>query len=48
MQRSLNVVMWRSSWVRVPLSLAIIAGITGVCSGLSGINATTAGFAYLD
>jgi len=41
------VVIWRSSWVRVPLSLAIIAGITGVCSGLSDVNATTAGFAYL-
>ena len=39
--------MGRSSWVRVAFSLAIIAGITGVCSRLSGINATTAGFAYL-
>ena len=39
--------MVRSSWVRVAFSLAIIAGITGVCSRLSGINATTAGFVYL-
>ena len=37
----------RSSWVRVPLSLAIIASITAVCSRLFEVNATTAGFAYL-
>jgi len=41
------VVIWRSSWVRVPLSLAIIAGITGVCFKLFDVNATTAGFVYL-
>ncbi|MCU1336536.1 MAG: hypothetical protein JWO19_2117 [Bryobacterales bacterium] len=37
----------RSSWVRLPLSLAIIAGITEVCFRLLQVNATTAGFAYL-
>jgi len=31
----------------VPLTLAIIAGITGVCFRLFAVNATTAGFAYL-
>ncbi len=41
------MLLWRSSWVRVPLSLAIIAGITGVCFRLLAVNATTAGFAYL-
>jgi two-component system sensor histidine kinase KdpD len=47
MREEHNVVIGRSSWVRLTLSLAIVAGITGVLSGLSGINATTAGFAYL-
>lgn len=37
----------RSSWVRVPLSLAIVAGITEICFRLFGVNATTAGFVYL-
>jgi len=36
-----------SSWVRVSLSLAIIAGITAACFRLFDVNATTAGFAYL-
>ena len=39
--------MIRSSWVRIPLSLAIIAGITEICFRLFGVNATTAGFVYL-
>ena len=37
----------RSSWFRVPLSLAIVAGITEICFRLFDVNATTAGFAYL-
>ena len=37
----------RSSWIRVPLSLAIVAGITEICFRLFEVNATTAGFAYL-
>ena len=36
-----------SSWVRVPLSVAIIAGITAACFTLFEVNATTAGFGYL-
>jgi two-component system, OmpR family, sensor histidine kinase KdpD len=47
MREENSVAIGRSSWIRLPLSLAMIAGITGVCSGLFGVNATTAGFAYL-
>ena len=41
------MVIGNSSWVRVALSLAIIAGITAACFRLFDVNATTAGFAYL-
>jgi len=47
MREEHSVVIWRSSWVRVPLSLAIIAGITVLCFPIFGVNATTAGFFYL-
>lgn len=35
------------SWLRILLSPAIIAGITVICYQVYGVNATTAGFAYL-
>jgi two-component system sensor histidine kinase KdpD len=47
MREEHNVVIGRSSWVRVPLSLAIVAGITEICFRLFDVNATTAGFVYL-
>jgi two-component system sensor histidine kinase KdpD len=35
------------SWIRIILSLAIIAGISAIFHHVFGVNATTAGFAYL-
>ena len=47
MREEHNLVIVGSSWVRVPLSVAIIAGITAACFSLFEVNATTAGFGYL-
>jgi two-component system sensor histidine kinase KdpD len=47
MREEHSVVIGHPLWVRVPLSLAIVAGVNEVCFKLLAVNATTAGFVYL-